>query len=151
MTMNKKEKKMDAMEKLKAAKAVIKKAKTDAQKVVKQAFKEACSSLFEENPQLESFRVVMYTPWFNDGDTCEFSAHTCEPVINLRGQNTEEDDDDDENWGYYQDDDPRKKLQKKVAKFLANFEDDDYKSMFGDHCQVIITKDKIEVQEYEHD
>jgi hypothetical protein len=30
------------------------------------------AELFEEFPELESFSWTQYTPYFNDGDTCEF-------------------------------------------------------------------------------
>jgi len=39
-------------------------------------FAEAVKSIFEEFPCVDSFSWTQYTPYFNDGDTCNFSAHT---------------------------------------------------------------------------
>lgn len=38
-----------------------------------------------------------------------------------------------------------------VAKIINGIEDDIMKAVFGDHCKVIVTKDSIEVEEYDHD
>lgn len=40
----------------------------------KAAFNEGCDYLFKHYPSLKSFSWVQYTPHFNDGDTCYFSA-----------------------------------------------------------------------------
>lgn len=46
--------------------------------------------LFKQTPKLKSFGWRQYTPYFNDGDTCEFYVHTDDPYIN--GKNEEHDD-----------------------------------------------------------
>jgi len=43
-------------------------------------------------------------------------------------------------------------LEKVVAKFLDAFEDEDMKTMFGDHMRVTVNRDgNIETEEYQHD
>jgi hypothetical protein len=43
-------------------------------------------------------------------------------------------------------------LEKKVGKFMKNFEDEDMQVMFGDHMQVTVNRDgTVETEEYEHD
>jgi hypothetical protein len=39
------------------------------------ALKEASNELFDKYPKLKSFNWVQYTPYSNDGETCEFSIH----------------------------------------------------------------------------
>jgi len=128
---------MDSMDKFKEAKAKMKAAMEEANKVVKDAFKDASQTLFTENTGLVSFGWKQYTPYFNDGDECIFGAHTCEPNINGEcGYDLPEEHD---------------ALATKVREFLATFDDDDFKTMFGDHCEVTVTPTEIEVEEYEHD
>ena len=38
-----------------------------------------------------------------------------------------------------------------VAKMISSIDDDLMKAMFGDHVKVIVTKDSIETEEYQHD
>ena len=45
-------------------------------------FTDLTKEFFDENPELESFGWNQYTPYFNDGDTCEFSANTDYIYIN---------------------------------------------------------------------
>jgi len=48
----------------------------------KEMFSEITKELFEKHPRLISFGWKQYTPYFDDGDECIFSAHTGEPYIN---------------------------------------------------------------------
>lgn len=41
----------------------------------KQVFHKAISAFFQKYPEVEALRWNQYTPYFNDGDTCEFSVH----------------------------------------------------------------------------
>ena len=50
--------------------------------------------LFAQAPKLKSVSWTQYTPYFNDGDSCEFSAHTSDLAIN--GASRYEDDEDSE-------------------------------------------------------
>lgn len=45
------------------------------------AFSAMARELFEKIPLIKSFSWTQYTPYFNDGDTCEFSANTDYPRI----------------------------------------------------------------------
>ncbi len=132
---------MDAMEQYKEAKAEMKVAMEKANNVVKNAFKKAAKSLFDENEGLVSFSWTQYTPYFNDGDECIFRTG-CEDA-DINGEDPW--DQDEENKEKF------KALQDKVVPFLSVFDDDDFKTMFGDHCKVTVTPTKIEVEGYEHD
>ena len=73
---------------LKKRMADLKKA---AKEAAKQFFKEESKALFDSNPDLQSFSWTGYTPYWMDGETPYFSAHTDYPTIN--GMNEEEIDD----------------------------------------------------------
>ena len=128
---------MEPMEQFKAAKAEMKTAMEKANNVVKDAFRNAAKSLFQENSDLVSFSWAQYTPYFNDGDPCNFYAHADYPDVN----------------GICVDDIPEEKmaLADKVVAFLEVFDDDDFETMFGDHCKVTVTSTEIEIDGYDHD
>jgi hypothetical protein len=118
----------------------------------KKLFGEASAELFDKHPTMESFGWTQYTPNFNDGDTCTFSAHTCEPYIN-----------DDRDWSrftsktYYGGrvnhdyDAVKERMYEDVRKFLADFDDDDLEDMFGDHCKVTVTRKGVTTEDYDHE
>lgn len=110
----------------------------------KAAFAELTKHLFEEDPILESFSWRQYTPYFNDGNTCEFGALTDSDSIEINGLDSY----NDKNYKK-----PEEKARfKKVSSLLKTFEEDDLKSMFGDHQQITVKRDgSVEVEDYEHD
>lgn len=54
-------------------------------------FKEACSLLFDNLPDLKSFGWRQYTPYFNDGDPCVFRAY-CKYDIYINEWNASNED-----------------------------------------------------------
>ncbi len=127
------------MEQYRSAKAEMRAAMEKANSFVKDAFRAAALTVFQQHPELTSFRWTQYTPYFNDGDECVFGAHTDYPYLN---------GEDEEVWG---DDHPLRAANDSVVAFLSEFDEDDYREMFGDHCRVTVTRDTIEVEGYEHD
>ncbi len=115
----------------------------------KQFFAEQCKELFQKHPTLLKFGWVQYTPYYNDGDTCEFSANLDYPKFLLVGM--DEDLYDEE--PYYSKDEVTDEsiVWNSIREFLSQFDDSDVEILFGDHCEVIVTKDAVEVEEYEHD
>lgn len=129
-----------------------------ANAVVKDAFSDAVKGLFESHPEMEEFSWTQYTPYFNDGDTCEFSANTDQESIDINGEDGYEIASEEEWKGGEFTPLPPDKIspllpaQKAVAEFLSLFDEDDCKSMFGDHAKVVVYRDgKIDVEEYSHD
>ncbi len=98
----------------------------------KKAFADASKELFNDFPEMESFSVTGWTPYFSDGDENIFSVHTDYPTINGVGG------DDIEYSNEYI---PLRKVLKEVKDFLQGFSDDIYQSMFGDHFEVIVNRD----------
>lgn len=115
-----------------------------------------------DNPQVESVRWTQYTPYFNDGDTCEFGVN--EPQFKFVSHEDGGDYEDgffdlpyqyDPSRDYYKsfcEACPRELYVKcqALSKELSGLEDA-LKTLFGDHVRVIVTKDGVEVEEYEHD
>jgi hypothetical protein len=130
--------------------------KTAYREAAKAAFEEGAQALFLQHPTLKSFGWRQYTPYFNDGDTCEFSAHTDYPEVN-------NEDLEDSNHFRWNDPDSafseelqmtkeeHKELIQVVVRFLRHFEEEILKDLFGDHARVIITPSGASVEEYEHD
>lgn len=53
----------------------VSKLQNEITKESKKAFKQMTKNVFKQYPELDSFSWQQYTPYFNDGDTCTFSAN----------------------------------------------------------------------------
>lgn len=149
---------MSAAEKFKAAKEVLNKAREEANAIIKEAFSEMAKVVFDNNPELKGFRWTQYTPYFNDGDACTFSAGTdyydiLHPADESNGGY--EDDEwinDPSWWGEYENlQSPLRKADTEIREFFKTFSDDDFLEMFGDHVQVTVTPEGVEVEDHDHD
>ena len=154
---------------LKVKNSEIDSLKNETFELSKEVFDEWCKNIFEKHPKIESFGWNQYTPYFNDGDTCTFSANT--DYLNVNDEYV----DDCEwmgatkvtNWGTYNRETksyegrvevPNEKHDKElegatmeIRSFLNMFDDDFYMRKFGDHSEIIVTREGIEVDEYDHD
>jgi hypothetical protein len=122
-------------------------------KSVKVTFKEQVADLFKARPTLESFSWTQYTPYFNDGEPCVFSASTDYPEITTNEGSWN----DNHGEGTTPDGQPLEEKTPRMKEFLdaitdllVQFEDEDYETMFGEG-KVIVSRRKIEVEDYEHD
>lgn len=125
-------------------------------------FAEEAKKLFESQPKLESFSWTQYTPYFNDGESCHFSANT--DYITVTDVDGNEDDDISA-WGinHYAtkgvdwQGNPYTPSELELAgvaacEFLKEFEDEDFLMMFGDHTRITVYRDgRVETDDYEHD
>jgi hypothetical protein len=145
----------------------------ESQDKMKLVFKE----FFDASPGVKSIVWTQYTPYFNDGDTCEFSVNT--PTFS-----NSESGEDVSGWGEYEGDDESiwatgglqwvmtstsDYLQGTKAKILAgekiDFELAEYLStmlqsssmedvmqgMFGNHVKIVATINGFDIEEYDHD
>lgn len=117
-------------------------------------------AIFDEYPQLTSVRWTQYTPYFNDGDECVFSANTdyfkMNVVIDEDGDDDGEGSEEWEDFDYQSDSytgehSNMNEPYKKTKSFLSNFSEANLKAAFGDHCEVVITKDGVDIEGYDHD
>jgi len=123
-------------------------------------FPKLLQPIFDQSKKIESIGWTQYTPYFNDGDSCEFSVKLDDLYIN--GEY-----DDDIEWydwrvkytqyhleltkegkvDWYECD-----LLSKFKEILRSIPEDFYEDLFGDHVMVTVYKDgRIEVEEYDHD
>jgi hypothetical protein len=147
----------------------IKKLKKEMLEASNKIFTDLTKTIFEDHPKVKSFGWNQFTPYFNDGETCEFSANV--DYIQINNEPVDESDWINEtkitNWGTFN----REKRQyegrtevpnfnydpelvkacDEIREFLRNFDNDFFMSQFGDHAEVTITAEGVSVDEYEHD
>jgi hypothetical protein len=129
-------------------------------------FKAGAATLFGDYPELQSFGWRQYTPYFNDGDECTFSAHTDDPEINGFDEYDRDEGQGDggvniyrgasQRIGWPETDNPNYNARfaavaKAVKAFLKQFDEDSLKEMFGDHIEVKVTAGGVETEECSHD
>lgn len=155
---------MSQIEQFKAAKERINKAKEEADALLKGTFDECLAQLFEQIPLIKSFSWTQYTPYWNDGDTCEFSANTDYPNISTfdKDKNSQDETEEDEydedygneisSWGLRDMPDGDLKTQyQSVLDFLNTFDSDDYETLFGDHAHVCCSREGSNIEDYDHE
>lgn len=115
--------------------------------------------LFAEYPEVKGFRWTQYTPYFNDGDACEFSSNQEYGNILLVIPDGDPDDESDfetfeaADWIKYDSPEYRRidPINKRFAEHFPDLSDDDMEALFGDHVQVTIYPDRVDVEEYDHE
>ena len=143
--------------------------KNDVFDLSKDVFDDWCKTVFEKYPKVESFGWNQYTPYFNDGDTCTFSANT--DYISINGEYADDAEWMGEtivtNWGTYnretkvydgkveipneKHDSELESASEDIRNFLQTFDDEFYIRKFGDHSEITVTKEGVEVDDYDHD
>ena len=157
---------LTAVQKYRLANEARRKAEEEATKVAQEAFGDMAKDLFEKHPKIKSFAWAQYTPFFNDGDPCTFSAHTdCLKLAtfeNLESEEYESEDTGEDGFVYeecyfYGDDDKNLASSptlfpacKDIEAFLGEFEED-LESLFGDGVQVWVSRDGVDPRDYDHD
>ena len=147
----------------------IKKLKEEMLEESNKIFTEMTKVIFEEHPKVKSFGWNQYTPYFNDGETCTFSANV--DYIYINGACVDDSDWVSEkiitNYGTWNRekkvyegrteipnlnyDSELVKSTDNIIEFLRNFDEDFFMSQFGDHAEVTVTLEGVSVDEYEHD
>ena len=132
------------------------------QTTAQQLFKETTKEFFELNPMVNAIVWTQYTPYFNDGDTCEFSVG-CATFTNSDGSDIrwgEYNGDEEGVWCYgsdcYNEDTPPEGFDSDLCdsfdSMIQSAEMQDVmKAMFGDHVQVVATREGFDVNDYDHD
>ena len=115
------------------------------------ALREMVKEIFDEFPKMQSFGWHQYTPYFNDGDVCEFSVNNYSDSIRINGV-SEYDDDNEEIEGNEMTEKEREAAAKVVSTILENFDDEMMKDLYGDHVSVTINRDgTAKTEEYDHE
>jgi uncharacterized small protein (DUF1192 family) len=143
--------------------------KKELHKKSEEAFFAGAKEILKTFPDLKSVSWSQYTPYFNDGDTCEFSANTDSFEINEDSVNTNNDIrptlvvtqgvwNREKRQYDGRVEKPNPSFNKNLAdgvdamsEFLGVFDEDFYKQQFGDHVKVTITSEGVETTDYDHD
>lgn len=153
---------MSALDKYRSTKAKLEEAREAAKQMMSEAFSEGSNALFEEHECLVEFSWTQYAPYFNDGDECVFHAHTDYPDIIFR-RHVEEYSEEElsdlsyggefeyGNYGRKDRTDAENAAGDAVIKFLGEFDDDLLRDAFGEHIKVTVTRDGVQVDDYDHD
>jgi hypothetical protein len=116
------------------------------------ALRAAFAKFFENNPQIQQIGWTQYTPYFNDGDECIFGVNDMSFITDsVEDQELAENEDVGKWHQPWQDHHPFAAPFLEFTKQMGRLPDEVYQSAFGDHVQVIATRDGFEVDEYEHD
>lgn len=131
-------------------KAQIENLKKEAANLVKPMLME----FLEENPEVRGLAWVQYTPYFNDGDECVFRMG--DTTFYWYGEDYEELEVGEEAYeGLYHHESSACSADtyKNCREFSSILEslEDEMKLLFNDHVTVKVTRDGVEVEEYDHD
>lgn len=116
----------------------------DRVRLVRELFAAKMLYCFNEHPELVTVSWTQYTPYFNDGSECYFSVN--EQYVNGLDSYGEESSEYTEDMPTVSDG-----CRASVSEVLGDFERDEYKEIFGDHVKVLVTRDGVSVQAYDHD
>jgi hypothetical protein len=123
----------------------------EATKAGKKEIKAHLDEIFAAHPEIKGIRWKQYTPYFNDGDPCEFSVR--EALVSF-GEETGGDYDDGY-VGTYELKNKKHPALKAIQEFSELIQSegmsDVMQTVFDDHVQVTVTPADVEVESYEHD
>lgn len=147
-----------ALDQLKALKARMEEMREQIKTEAKAAFASTTKEIFAQHPTLEQFQWHQYTPYFNDGDECTFSAHTDTESISINEEDAYEVSRTSRWNGSTHIPVPADQLhplqgaQKEISVLLNAIGDDFLKAMFGDHSEITAKRDgTVTVESYCHD
>lgn len=143
---------MEIVEKIKLAMKEFEDKRTELTEQLKKDFPALLAPLFEKYPGVKNVRWTQYTPYFNDGDPCEFSTNASWAELNYDGGDDEEDDDDDSEKVKSEPIEVPEEAEGEFQEVLGSIDDSFYKDLFGDHVEVTVLRDgTINVDEYDHE
>lgn len=159
----------DKLELLKEKQSQISNLKNDVIELSSGIFEDFYKYIFEKYHTLESFGWTQYTPYFNDGDATIFSVNT--DYISVNGDYVDESNWISPiniiSWGNWNSEsksyvgrveEENKNFDKnlsdatnEIIDFLSNFDNDFYLRKFGDHAEIIVTRNGVDISDYDHD
>ena len=128
--------KREAEAKIEAARKELKEAGTGV-------LKDLLAPLFEKFPEVAAVSWTQYTPYFNDGDPCTFRSNHDEPAV-LDKEDAENEEWDAESFDWESEE------FKMARELLGALSEDDMEDLFGDGYRIIVTRDGVDVEEYDH-
>jgi molybdopterin converting factor small subunit len=156
---------MTVIEKITQELEVFNQKKKDLTEDLRKEFPTLFQDLFAQSKRIESFSWTQYTPYFNDGESCEFGVN--QDYLYVNGENVEDLDEEEDFLNestYKRVDGEYKKVPnplydpkegevfQAIKTILNTVPDEFYEELFGDHVKVTVYKDgKIETEDYRHD
>lgn len=157
------------LESVEEKRSSVVKLKSEIQKELSELFEDFLDDIFTRCSKLQSFGWTQYTPYFNDGSPCVFSANT--DYLYINDEPFEESNWYSEknitNWGSWnqslkkyegrlEEPNPNfdKELQEitdEISQFLGNFDDEFFLTKFGDHVSIKVTRHGISVEDEDHE
>jgi len=138
--------------------AEFEKAKKAFQDQMQVQLKALFASFFQTHPEVVGICWEQYTPYFNDGDPCEFRVGD---FLYTTSQETWDEayssyDLEGENGGelyntYSSNQGEFPAAYVEFGKLLASIPDEVYEAMFGDHVTIKASRTGFDVSEYSHD
>lgn len=106
---------------------------------VKDALIPSFNKYFEKYPTLDSFAWNQYTPYFNDGDTCEFSVNPYVDINNIDEGDLESNSTEAE-------------ISNDIRQLIEQIPEELMLDIYGDHVKVTIHRNTfVQVDQYDHD
>jgi hypothetical protein len=110
--------------------------------------------LLDQHTFINGFSWTQYTPYFNDGDTCEFGVNE----LYFKTKDSEDKDDDDYDYFgghstyYFKNNKEQYKIVQEIAKTFSSIPEEVMKDIFGDHVKVSVDSEgKITTSKYDHE
>lgn len=144
-------------------------------KIRQEEFVLKTNTVFEKHPKLKSWAWHQYTPYFNDGDVCEFSVYDYYIDVDYEGFPKEELSDSglaELNESSFDDCGNYKKYTRnyktgnydsipinipgladahKDIRIIMDIIKENAEDIFGDHARIVVSKDSIKVEKYDHE
>lgn len=142
------------------------------------AFHASIKDFFEKHPKIHMFSWVQYTPYFNDGEPCEFGVHEAY-MLTKSGHHAWVNESEgyydlesyvplEVDWDSYKASDYKNKTYvlteyademtveevtaaKKDLDAIMSLPEEVFQALFDDHVKVTVTKDGIDTDEFSHD
>lgn len=141
--------------------ALQKKFQTTAQAL----FKETTKEFFDKNPNVTAAVWTQYTPYFNDGETCEFGVNDVTFTNAPDPENIHWDDYEGDaeaaadgseiftwsGWGEAPNGLDQEMCNSFSRMVQSSEMEDVMKAMFGDHVKVVATREGFDVDSCDHD
>jgi len=133
---------IEAFAKYKAGKeSQIQQLENELREAGKKFLNDNLKSFFKKHPTLTSYGWNQYTPHWNDGDICEFSASVDADSLQINGRDA-----------YDKKRTPETAvIAKDIAYFLERVPDSSFQDVYGDGVEITVTPNNVTIDEYEHD
>jgi hypothetical protein len=116
-------------------KAEVEELRVKLQKTGEQFLAQNFKELFEKYPKLETISWSQYTPYFNDGEECIFRSN--HKYADIEGTELSDKEHD--------------VIEEEIKQFMNQLDNELLKNLFGDHVQLVVSKEGISVEDYDHE